>query len=265
MGSRSPIGNPASDNDAMTLFVGAGVALAATGWWGVLLVLQQGASHQVLGLSVLAVGVVGPLGMVLSRGRWSLRLTQLAMGALLLMPLLTTPGWWVVGSVAAALGLAIISTPWGQVGLRKLPPAAPIPDQAIVLTLGLLALPALAAAGQLDSDGWGLVLWAAFVLFVAITYSRAMQLGLWSARLILPLVTIPVILGSPFPANMLTALGTAALVALSWHPQALLAITEATPRRVSPVPVPPELVPEDLLRAAGYDSSGRPIPDPTDE
>ncbi len=260
--SRQPTENqlsPPDDRFVIGLFTGAGAALAAGGMWAVNLMLQSGAGHQVLAFSLLAVSVVGSLGMVLSRGLWSRRLTQIAMITLVALPLAVRSGWWIPASTMAAIAFAIVSSPWGQKGLRKLPPAAPIPDQAVVLSLGLLGLPGVAAIGQLEGGGTGLTLWAIVVFSLAALYGRAQAIGLWSIRILLPAITIPLVIGSPIFAAVLIILATTALVALAWHPQALAAITESTPRRVTPLPVPPELIPEEFLNAAGYDSSGRPL------
>ncbi len=256
---KSPGSTDGDDRFVTGLFLGAALALLAGGTWAISLIIQPGAGYQVLAFSLLSTSVVGSLGLVLSRGRWSRRLTQITMLSLMVLPGITRPGWWLVASSLAAAALVVVSTPWGQEGLRKLPPAEPIPDQAILLSLGLLGLPAVAAVGQLDSAGIGLTAWAAAVLAMAALYSRAQAIGLWSARLILGAITIPIVFTSPLPAALVTAAGTAALVAVSWHPQALVAITDAAPRPVTPVPVPPELIPEDLMKAAGYDSSGRPL------
>ncbi|NND13001.1 MAG: hypothetical protein HKO10_03490 [Acidimicrobiia bacterium] len=260
--SRKPHENqvsPADDRFLIGLFAGAGAGLLAGGMWAVNLMLQPGEGHQVLAFSLLAVSVVGSLGMVLSRGLWSRRLTQIAMITLVGLPLVVQPGWWIFASSLAAVAFFVVSTPWGQEGLRKLPPAEPIPDQAVVLSLGLLGLPAVAAIGQLEGGGLGLTLWAIAVFSMAALYSRAQAVGLWSIRILLPTITIPLVIGSPILAAVVIAGATTALVALSWHPQALAAITEATPRRVTPLPIPPELIPEEFMNAAGYDSSGRPL------
>lgn len=239
------------------LFTGTAMALAAGSIWGLSLALADEAGHQVLGISAMTVSMVGALGMVLSKGRWSLNVTRATMLVLVALPLLTRPGWWIAGSTIAALALVVSLTAWGQEGLRKLPPAAPIPDQAIILSIGLLALPGLAAIGQLEEGGIGLVVWTGFVFALALFYSRALQVGLWGARFGLPLSAIALAIDSPFPANLLVVLGAIGLTAIAWHPQTLMAITDAAPKAVAPVVVPPELVPEELMRAAGYDSSGR--------
>ena len=247
------------------LFVGAGLTLAAGGIWAIGLIIAGGTGRQTLGYSILLLAMVGALGMILSRGRWSLRLSLIVLALTAVLPLVSRDGWWAIGSITAVLAFGVLSTKWGQTGLRKLPPAEPVPDQGVILPLYLLGVPGVVAVLQLDDAGWTLTAWAVGVWLLAATYSRASQPALWFIRL--ALLPVTVIVGFSFGwIPGIAAVGAIALATgLAWHPQALVAVTDAAPRLVAPVSVPPELVPEDLMNAAGYDSSGRRLPIASDQ
>jgi hypothetical protein len=256
-------------HDSNGLFVGAGLALAAGGTWAISLIQAGGVGNQTLGFTMLFLSMVGVLGMVLSRGRWSLRLTLAVQVLLALMALVTRVGWWQLGSTLAVIALGVLSTERGTQGMRRLPVAEPIPDQAVLLPLAMLALPGLAAIFHLEifalnEAGWPLMAWAIGIWVLAAAYSRAGQPALWLIRLAVLPLTIAVALSFDLVPALVTVVASAAIVGLAWHPQALKAITDAAPRLVSPVAVPPELVPEDLMNAAGYDSSGRRLPSQSD-
>ena len=215
------------------LFVVAGLALAAGAVWGITLIVSGGPAAQVLGLTILAASVVGSVGMILSRGRWSLVYTRLVLVGLTALALVVQPAGWVVATGLATVSLLLTLLPWGRAGIRKLPPAEPIPEPAVVLALGLPALPGLAALGDLTAgleagSGW-LYAFAGLAWALAFAYARAWQPALWLIRLVLGPAAIALGFAIGGAAGLIAAGGALVLVVIAWSNQTRLAVPAAAP------------------------------------
>ncbi|MGH8935665.1 MAG: hypothetical protein ACRDXD_05295 [Acidimicrobiia bacterium] len=222
-------------------FVAAGgLVVAAAAWLLALTFLTGGPlapdSGALLGTDLLLLSAVAATGVLLAHARWARRLaygTLAAEGALaVVMPI--GPWWWAaLASTAAAL--MAVSGPWLEGWVRKLPSAAGPPVQAVLLALGLAALPGLVAL----SSPAGLTAWhwlfTALGLATLWAYSRARRAGLWVARL-LPLAALPPALASPWGGAALLIGGTGVLARLAWTEPALLAVAPLVP---APHPLAP--------------------------
>lgn len=242
------------------LFLGSALVASAGLFWALHLILSPGPlapdAAALLGIDLLILSAVAAIGLLLSRGRWSLRLARgclLAQGALaLLWPI--DLSWGVALTATAASLVAAFGPPLSR-SVRRLPSAAGPPDQAVLLVLGLLTLPALVAA--VSPEGLGPARWLLAVAAPGIgwLYARARSIGLWVARL-LPLFSLPALV-EDLLAGVVLAVAAALLAGLAWTAPARLAVIPLAPRRVEPVPIPPELVPPEVLEAAGLDREGR--------
>lgn len=158
--------------------------------------------------------------------------------------------------VVAAMGLTMLAGPWPSRWLRKLPPADSPPATVTTILLILVATPAVSgftAIEPVHGAVWG---WVGWCVALALLLGRAVPGSLMAMRFLhLPLAaTVAFTIGMP---HGLTVLATAAaLVPLAWLREVRLSVVPlvATQR---PVPFPPELVPPEILAAAGLDDRGR--------
>lgn len=243
-------------------FLVAGSVAAAGLLWAVKLILTPGLlapdAGVLAGLDLLLLSTVAAAGLVLARGRWSRRLAYgvLAAGG---AAALGTPldAWWALALVVSGAALVGLLGPWLNGWLRRLRAAAGPPVPAVLLALSLLALPGAVAVighGGLAPGSW---LLAAAGPVLAWSYVRAHTAGLWGSRL-LPVFALPAALSAPLLPAVLLLLAAAVPAGLAWTAQAGLAVSPLDPRSATVVPMPPELVPPEVLEAAGLDDRGRP-------
>jgi hypothetical protein len=230
--------------------------------WGMRLITApapfDGGSGALLGISLVIGAAVATLGLVLARGRWARRL---ALGLLAvqvgLAVVMDLAGWGIVALGATAASIVLVAGPWLDGFLRRLPPAEPIPPAAMTLGLGLIVVPGILAATS--PGGVEEVHWAAALISLATAwaFARALRVGLWSARTIVPVLLVAAGVASTLVgalASMAMAVGVAAL---AWSPSVNRAVTPLL-ARADGVAVPPQLVSPELLARAGYDDRGRP-------
>ena len=245
-------------------FVAAGMVLLSGALWGVRLIFQpeplSDGAGALVAITMIVMAAVAALGLVLARGRWARRLGGAVVVAQLALAVGlegTVLGWVALGGTA--LALILLGGPWLDSFLRRLPPANPPPAAAVTLALGLLAVPGLLGLSAPGGVAW--IHWVAALgaMTTGWAFSRALALGLWSARLLVPGLVVAAGFRSP-PAGLTGLLALAvAIAALAWSPAATRAVHPLVPQ-ADGVAVPPQLVPSDLLARAGYDERGRPMP-----
>jgi hypothetical protein len=219
-------------------FVAAGALVVAAAAWLLELTFGKGGpfapdSGVLLGVDLLLLSVVAATGVLLVHARWARRLAYCALAAEGALAVLMPVGpWWWVGLAATAAALMGVFGPWLDGWVRKLPSAAGPPTQAVLLALGLVALPGLVAL----SSPAGLTVWHWLFTALGVTtlwaYSRAHRAGLWAARL-LPLVALPPALVSPWGGAALLIGGTGVLARLAWTEPALLAVAPLVPGKAN--------------------------------
>lgn len=243
-------------------FLVAGSVAAAGLLWAVKLILDPGplAPHAAVlaALDLLLISAVAAAGLLLARGRWSRRLSYGVLGAGGSLAVITPLDvWWASAMAVSGAALTGLLGPWLDGWLRRLPAAAGPPVQAVLLALGLLLLPGAVAVIGHSGLTWGAWLLGLAGPVLAWSYTRAHLAGLWGTRL-LPLVAVPAALSAPpLRAALLLAVACAP-AALAWTGAARLAVAPLDPRSATVVPMPPELVPPEVLEAAGLDDRGRP-------
>lgn len=238
------------------ILVPAALVVAALAWASSL-VFGDGplspSSAALLGGDLLILATVVAVGTVLAGGAWTGRAAAgltVAMASLAFCQ--PIDGRWVA---------AVLATFFSAVGIvgnrrRSRNPGAELPVRAIVLVLGLLALPGVVAAcapGGIAPSGW---LLAAFAAVSAWGYGRASVPFVWALRLLLPLLGGAAASASGWRGGIVLA-AAAALTGLAWTREAMAAAVGPAIRRTAPVPIPPELTPQEVLHAAGYDERGR--------
>lgn len=245
-------------------FLAAGFVLATGAVWGGRLIIDPApisdGSAALIAISVVVGAATAALGLVLSRGRWARRVSIGVLAVQLGLTVLLDPapiGWAALAVTGVAL--ILVAGPWLDGFLRLLPPADPPPLPAVVLALAFVALPGLlgiAAPGGVGAGHW---LAALVALATGWAFSRALSVGLWSARLAVPALLVVAALDSPPGGAVVLVAGAVGMAALAWSAPVRRAIHPLVPR-ADGVAVPPQLVPSDLLEQAGYDERGRPLP-----
>jgi hypothetical protein len=232
------------------------------------------------GLGLLTLATVS--GVLLARARWSRWMTLVVSGlwfaSAVAPPLHGAAAATIAASTAAA---SIAAGPWLGRWLRHLPATSAPPPSAVVVLLMLIATPAvigfteggavpepvgwalagwstLLALGLARAVGWALAGWSTLL---ALGLARAVVPALWLGRFAhAPLSAFAgLMMGLP---TAVALLGKAAVETLiMWRRDLHLAVSPLMSERVTAVPIPPELVDPELLRAAGLDDSGRPLDD----
>lgn len=242
-------------------FVIAGSLLVTGAAWALRLIfapdLFATSSGVTLGLTLLLGSATAGAGMVVSRGRWARNLGWFLVAVELVLSMtMDLDAWGVVALVLTLGAVVLLAGPWLADFLRKLAPAAAPANAAVFLALGLLFTPglvAVAAPAGMKPIHW---LAAAGGLIGSWMYSRALPPGLWAARTLIPvLMAVAALFSAPAGAALLAA-GAVGVLVLAWSAPAALAVYSLVPTAAG-VAVPPELVPPELLAAAGYDERGR--------
>lgn len=239
----------------------AAALLAATLAWGGMVVAGRGpwatdsAAVMVAGLLVLA--AIAIVGMLVAASRWGrvLALVIAAAGPAMAVAL-PFDGLWIVGlavSAAAIYGLAGNAT----LGVIRTLPAADGPTPRVVaFTLALTGIPTLVAAispGGLDAGEWIMIVTGAVT---AGLYAKAAPAALWAVRLVFPLSVIAAALATGIPRGLIWVGIGVGVAAFGWTKEARLAVRPLVERGRA-VPMFPEMVPPDILGAAGLDERGR--------
>lgn len=213
-------------------------------------------------VGMLLLSVVCAAGVVIARSRWA-RGTGLALSAVWLAvagsgPLSATAIVLVIAASAAATAMA---TPWLGRWLRRLPSADGPPPSVVALLLVLVATPAatgLSSPGGIHPAAWA---WAGWSLALGLALSRAVPGTLAAARIVHPALGAGAGALAGLPGATAIVAAAAGTAALAWRREVGLVVSPVEPDRADPVPFPPELVPPEVLAAAGLDDRGRPLED----
>jgi hypothetical protein len=215
----------------------------------------------VLASSLVAGTLIVTTGILVARGRWARTAGLVVAGtALVLGAAEPLDGPRSAVLVAAGVALAGLAGPWLTRGwLRHLPSAEGPPAAAVTLVLGLVAFPALIALSR--PGGFGVLDWilTAATPLLGWALGRGHAAALWAIRLGLPPLAIAAGIAGGLPGGPVVALAGLAAGAAAWTGAVSRSVSPLTPERVSGIPFPPELVPGDILRAAGFDERGRRI------
>lgn len=203
--------------------------------------------------------IVSVSGTLLARSRWARPAASAVGVAWLAVGIVVDSGWGYVMMVTGAATLGAAAGPWLRGWLRRLPSSDGPPPAAVVVLLALVATPAAVALTGTEPSAalWAFAGWSALI---ALALARALPGALTAARLGHPLAAAAAIPFLPLlPAVVATASGL--VVALgAWRRDVAIAVVPLQPgESAAPLRIPPELVPEEVLRAAGLDELGRPL------
>ncbi|MDH5616652.1 MAG: hypothetical protein OEY62_08965 [Acidimicrobiia bacterium] len=227
--------------------------------WCLVLVLDSGTGTRgrLFAADALVLAAVAVVGILVAQGRWARRL---AIGVTVALPIigtgLETSPWWWAALLLSGVALAGLLGPTLNQIVRRLPSATGPPAKAVLLVLTLLAAPAvIALLGPVDGLGWTA---AALCVVVAGWYAKAAPGALTLVRTVPIVALIGAGLGTYAGAGLIIIVPFAIYVGyLAWSADARLAVHPLIEegRRV---PMLPEMVPGEILDAAGLDPRGRP-------
>lgn len=223
--------------EGVTLAPGAGALLAAV---------------------LIALAVIVTSGIMLARSRWS-RWSAIGLLAAcaVIVSLLDIAWGWKAGVTAAAV-IGALAAGRGSMGwFRKRPSAQGPPPESVALILSLVAFPAAIAAFNHDGISTLAVLGATVIAGAALVYTRSGVPSLWAMRALVPLGVGLAVAGTSFPIAVVVGVLGGALVAATWLPPVRQAAVPLIPLRSPGYKIPAELVPPEVLDAAGLDERGR--------
>ena len=200
---------------------------------------------------------VAIVGMVVGASRWALRLgvaTSIGLIACgLLVPLDVVS---IAGIALASFALAGLAGTAMRGMIRRRPAADGPPSRALLLGIALLVSPPLWAVVTRDGLGTAALIAVATTWSGMVVYLKATPFALVTARFVLPIALVALAPLSGLPAGAMIVLTAVTAGWLAWTVDARIAV-QPIAQPGSTVPIPPELVPRDVLDAAGIDDRGR--------
>ncbi|GIU92903.1 MAG: hypothetical protein KatS3mg011_1809 [Acidimicrobiia bacterium] len=210
-----------------------------------------------LGGEMVFAGTLSLVGMLVGASRWGRRL-GMGVAAAGLASAVVVPvesWWWWLGLVSSAAALGGLAGRAMKGYVRERPAAAGPPPRAVGAVLAVLFSPAVVAAVVPSMPASTAILLAA-VWVGGVWYAKAAPGALFVVRVVVPSLALAAALTLE-PGGAVACLVVAATVAaLAWSKDARLAVHPLVERGTA-VPIPPELVPREILDEAGLDSRGR--------
>lgn len=235
--------------------------MAASIAWTVALMAEPGSfeawSVFLIGFGLLVMALVSVVGIVLVGGRWAHRLGLVTLAATLVIAAIRPiDAFWYAGLVLSAAGAASMFLPGVTSRVRKRPAAASPPWRAAAVPLILISAPFAIGVAGYAAEAWvGLVI-SLTAVAAALAYARVIAGGLIAARVVWPVIALSLGLTMGFPAALISVGLGITVGLLAWHPSVKVAFHP--PREVgTSYPIPPELVPPDILDRARLDERGR--------
>jgi hypothetical protein len=170
-----------------------------------------------LAVGMAALALVAMVGLLLSRGRWSLWLAYTVSAAVLALATVVSAGRWLVAAVVLTLaGVTGLAGPWLRGWLRQRPAATGPGARPVLLLLGALALlPGASVASPSGLSGWHIAL-VVVAAASAWAYSAAFAAGLWTLRSAVPALSVAAAFASPPAGTAYLAAHGLALGYLAW-------------------------------------------------
>lgn len=209
------------------------------------------------GIGLLALATVSAVGMTLTGGRWAHRLGMLSIATgLVIAAMRPLDGFWILALAASTVAGASLFMPQVTGRIRRLPAATGPPQTAVVVTLVLLSVPFLLGVLAGSSESWALLTVGLSAPVFAFGFARVIPGGLIGIRVIWPVLSLGLVPFLDLPTAVAAGAAAVVVAATAWRPEVKAAFHP--PRESgSTYPIPPELVPGDVLEAADIDERGR--------
>lgn len=207
---------------------------------------------------LLALTAIAVAGMLVASSRWGrwLGVTISVVPPLLAMTVPVGP-WWIANLVVSGAVLAALAGTATSGVIRRLPRADGPTPRVVAFILGLAGVPLLVAV--VSPHGLGAPEWliAGSSAAAAFAYAKAQPYSVLAVRALYLAVAVTAAVLAGWPRGALWALTGVVVTAFAWHRDIRLAVRPLSGRGRA-VPILPELVPSDVLEAAGLDEHGRP-------
>jgi hypothetical protein len=242
-------------------FLVTGLVLVAALAWAARLAVGDGPwptdAAVLLGADLVLLATVSVVGILVAASRWAARLA-LGVAAAGLPVALALPfdGLWWIALITSAVAVGGIAGGGLKGYVRERPNASGPPTEAVLLSLGLLALPGVVGAAGVDGIGAGGWLVTVGSLAVAGWYVKAAPGATTVVRVATPLLAAGAALALGWPGGIVPVAFALALTWVAWTPAARLAVKPLL-ESGSRIAIPPELAPREILDAAGLDERGR--------
>jgi hypothetical protein len=243
-------------------FAAASTILVASLLWAIALALDPtplgSAPASLLSVGLVVDSTVAMVGMIVVGGRWAHRLggavALMTAAVAVIRPVDTI---WALGVAATAVSVIALASPGLTRGIRKLPTATGPPPRVVAVPLLLLVVPCLLGLTGVDATVWALFAVGLSGPVAAFAYSRVVPGGLLAVRLLWPALALGLAPLLGLVCGVISVVLAIVVLTLSWHP--LVKTSFHPPQETgSTFPVPPELIPKDVLDAAEIDDKGRP-------
>jgi hypothetical protein len=208
------------------------------------------------GLGLLSLATVSVVGMTITGGRWAHRLGMLSVAAgLVIAAIRPVDVFWFLGLTASSVAGASLFMPQVTGRIRQLPAATGPPQTAVLVTLVLLTVPFVLGVLAGTSEPWALLSIGLSAPVFAFGFSRVIPGGLIGIRVVWPLMALGLSPLLGLAAAAVSVLSGLVVAAMGWRSEVKAAFHP--PRESgSTYPIPPELVPGDILDAADIDDRG---------
>jgi hypothetical protein len=210
-----------------------------------------------IGASLVSLAAIAITGVLVASSRWG---RWLSVGVAAVGPLLGVAVpidvWWIVNLIGSAISITAFAGTVTSGVVRKLPRADGPTPRVVAFTLGLASTPLL--VGVVSPDGLNAPEWmmAGTSALAALTYSKAIDYSLLGVRILYPIISLMAAAIAGWPRGIMWFLIGVAVTAVAWHRDIRLAVHPLADRGHA-VSMLPEMVPGDILEAAGLDEHGR--------
>ena len=234
--------------------------LVAVVTWTIALIVDSKPFDKVavflIGIGLLGMATTSVVGIVVTGGRWARRLGLVVVGATVWLAVVRpVDPFWIIGVVTTSLAGVSLFMPSVRAGVRKFPAAAGPPSRAVVVSLILLGTPFALGVTHTGSAPWATIVVGLTAPLAGFAYSRVLPTGLLMVRILWPAVAIGAAVPMGWPAGLIGASLGILIAALAWDRSVRTAFHP--PNEVgSSYPIPPELVPREILDEAGIDDLG---------
>lgn len=234
--------------------------VAAIAWTVALMASTEplgSAGSLLAGVGLLILATVSVVGMMIAGGRWAHRLGMLSVAAgFVVAAIRPVDVFWFFALAVSTLAGASLFMPQVTGRIRRLPAATGPPQTAVVVALVLLAVPFVLGVLAGTSETWALLIVGLSAPLFAFAFARVIPGGLIGIRVVWPLVSLGLAPFLGLPAAVVASLTAVTVAAIAWRTEVKAAFHP--PRETgSTYPIPPELVPGEILDAADIDDRGR--------
>jgi hypothetical protein len=185
-------------------------------------------------VGVIGVGLGALSGLLLVRAPWARWLLAATVVATTLLAAIGESALFWLALGVGAIAVLGLSGPWLTLWVRR----QPVADRLGAVPVTLIASGAVApiVIGSASLRGVGGIHWAlvAVVVASAWAYGRGLQFGIWSFRMVVPVVAVVAATRTDTPGGLVIVISALALGTLAWSPQARAVTAVITPPLPSP-------------------------------